>query len=660
MIKNFNDFFKENKQKVNESAEAVSNEMFDDSVVLDSNDLETAKDFVAPDLVSDDRFLSKIAVIIVRRLNKNTSIKFTIHPFIVETNGEKCALITSESICIAAFRKGITKTVVVYNGNPLDGVDEHEFVLTTNKLGFKDLVNTLILFIDNNGGINEAKTYAKLTEIAPPSEEIATPYPKLCKDIEKIPEDAMHEFLKLYEEMDDMAIVHYLEDNVGSYPDGIDACMDVFKCTNISAYKRTVKGIHCILCAMPGIGGKPEVQKAIREVWFYGAGTSGHLAIEITKSGKYIVKESSAVLDQGVDELDRKMKEVKKIADAICRYVKSDGRDIAGIKGTISDHRGLIITGKGGIGKTYSFKKSLKENGMREGIDYLRFSGSSMGAGKVYKDLYDGNNMLLIYDDNPGMFSGDLKIGLWKVAMDPDDGNRLVEKPTEAGENSTIFYDSDDPDMTRQQRYFAEVGKLSPYDKEKWIKSKIKQLKTSTKGTGISKKGAEEMSYDSLKKWALSMYKDYEDNELTPLIPTKFHFDGIVVYVCNDTLSEFRAQIKSSWDAIQSRFYIVDISPTNKVIWAWLKKMIIRDAEDSTKPDEIKVLPTKSDCDGYSIENFINLVDDIISGKYNDGVKTYGAMNFRVLSLLRTFIAYGTDDWKNKVLDEMLIDTERE
>ena len=109
MIKNFNDFFKENKQKVNESAEAVSNEMFDDSVVLDSNDLETAKDFVAPDLVSDDRFLSKIAVIIVRRLNKNTSIKFTIHPFIVETNGEKCALITSESICIAAFRKGITK-----------------------------------------------------------------------------------------------------------------------------------------------------------------------------------------------------------------------------------------------------------------------------------------------------------------------------------------------------------------------------------------------------------------------------------------------------------------------------------------------------------------------------------------------------------------------
>ena len=659
MIKSFNDFFKENKQKVNESAEAVSNEMFDDSVVFDNKDLENVKDFVAPNLVSDDRFLSKIGVIIVRRLNKNTSTSFTINPFIVEVNGNKCALIVSDSMCIAAFRNGITKTVVLYNGNPLDGVEKHEFVLTTSKLGFKDLIDTLIMFISANGGsVNEA-----LTEIAPPTAIPNMPFGPICKAIKKIPEDSMHAFLKQYETMTDLEILNSLLEAAkrgGAYPDGIDVCMETFGYTDRTGINRLVCAIHCILCAESSIGTNDKMKEEIRNVWFYGAGASGKLGIEITSDGRYIVEEPSSMLDKGIDELQNNMDEVYEIANAMCSYIKSDGKDIETLQSTISNYRGLIITGKAGIGKTYSLNKSIKENGMREGLDYMKFSGSSMGANRTYKDLYDGNNMLLIFDDNPDMFNGSLKVGLWKIATDPDDINRNVSKPTGgAGEKSAIFYDSDKPDMTRQQRYFAEVGKLSPYDKEKWIKNKIKQLKAATTAKS-GRKGSGETDEKVLRSWALKEYKDYEENELMPLMPTKFHFDGLVVYICNDTLGVFRNQVKDSWEAIQSRFYIVDISPTNRIIWAWLKKKIKTDAADSSKPDELKLMPTTSKCEGYTLDKFLTFIDDIMSGKYNTETKTYGYMNYRILSNLRTFIATGARRWEDKILKAMLVDVKRE
>ena len=102
---------------------------------------------------------------------------------------------------------------------------------------------------------------------------------------------------------------------------------------------------------------------------------------------------------------------------------------------------------------------------------------------------------------------------------------------------------------------------------------------------------------------------------------------------------------------------VIDISPTRKVIWAWLRKKIVADAEDTTIQDEFRILPTESK---VPLNEVLEHMDDIMEGKFNDDINIYGKINFRIISNIRDYIYYDNPNWKEAILGEMLLSGARE
>lgn len=80
----------------------------------------------------------------------------------------------------------------------------------------------------------------------------------------------------------------------------------------------------------------------------------------------------------------------------------------------------LIITGKGGLGKTYSTMKAVDKTA----IPYKKFGGHVTARG-LFNILYDYNNMLLIFDDCDNVLLDKTSQNLLKIALDSN-GKRLI------------------------------------------------------------------------------------------------------------------------------------------------------------------------------------------------------------------------------------------
>ena len=61
---------------------------------------------------------------------------------------------------------------------------------------------------------------------------------------------------------------------------------------------------------------------------------------------------------------------MKELSEAMCNYVKSNGKLDKDDK-SIMSRRGVLITGKGGIGKTFTLKEVLKDKKMTLNKDYV-------------------------------------------------------------------------------------------------------------------------------------------------------------------------------------------------------------------------------------------------------------------------------------------------
>ena len=75
---------------------------------------------------------------------------------------------------------------------------------------------------------------------------------------------------------------------------------------------------------------------------------------------------------------------MKAITEAMCNYVKQNGKLDRDDK-SIMSRRGILITGKGGIGKTHSIKEALKEKNMVINRDYVWAGSGCSTADAVYK-----------------------------------------------------------------------------------------------------------------------------------------------------------------------------------------------------------------------------------------------------------------------------------
>ena len=91
-----------------------------------------------------------------------------------------------------------------------------------------------------------------------------------------------------------------------------------------------------------------------------------------------------------------------------------------------------IITGQGGLGKTHTVLKALKNNGMQDTTDLAQFEvGSRINTPKafrlikgfstakgLYRTLFEGNGQVLVFDDCDSVLKDPVALNLLKGALD--------------------------------------------------------------------------------------------------------------------------------------------------------------------------------------------------------------------------------------------------
>lgn len=83
----------------------------------------------------------------------------------------------------------------------------------------------------------------------------------------------------------------------------------------------------------------------------------------------------------------------------------------------------LIVTGDGGLGKTYSITKTI-ENMEVEDKNFIFFKGYSTARG-LYNTLYDNNGKLIIFDDCDSVLEDKVSINVLKSALDSYDKRKI-------------------------------------------------------------------------------------------------------------------------------------------------------------------------------------------------------------------------------------------
>jgi hypothetical protein len=76
----------------------------------------------------------------------------------------------------------------------------------------------------------------------------------------------------------------------------------------------------------------------------------------------------------------------------------------------------LIVTGEGGLGKSFSIKESIKKANLKED-EYLFIKGFST-AKMLYRTFYENNGKLIIFDDCDSVLKDKIALNILKGALD--------------------------------------------------------------------------------------------------------------------------------------------------------------------------------------------------------------------------------------------------
>ena len=671
MIESFKEFSKKTSNGIfEELSPNVGNNIYDD-VVLDTKDQEELKKG-EPDIefISDNGILSKMTLVVIKKLRENIIYdKFCVYPYILKINGKKCSMIysESESMFFAIYREGINKVITYFTENPINKPNSlSKLSVSTSKFGIEKSIETLITFLnfERDEQLNEEM-------IAPPRKVTYVAWDKIFAGLydektekDTIPKDIMLDFIRLYNDNASDADIAKLLEECPKESDFLIKIKEYFlEFTGASraSIQRVVLFIRFVICGVNDIVPEPTSLK-MEKLWFWEAGYSGKIAVETEGVEDFVVKDASTYLEEKIDELQYKMDSESACAEAICKYIKSNGKDDIPLRREMGEHRGLLITGVAGVGKSYNLDKYIEEN-LAEGVDYIRFGNQTTGARQMYKDLCQHNNMLLIFDDTPEMFNTEQKIALWKNAMEDQEKKRVLRCPDgSAKDSSSIYYPTTDPLFTRQDQYYREIGKFTAQERESWIEKRKKEiLKTYT--TGKKRMKDEETKYfDSLSELRAERdFKKYEKNEAITLLPDSFVFNGIIVYISNQTLATFMKNARDHWDALDRRMESIDISPTRKILWYWLRKKIVSDMNDETIQNDLKILPVTSPLlPDYNLSDLLTYIDDIVEGKYNTESEIYGKIEWGSIKSFKSYILFGQPNWKKKIKENMRINILRD
>ena len=586
MIKTFKDF--DNELKGQKIYEAI-----DEDIRENDDDIFTEEDVVVPNLLSDNKFLLKISRIVLKKLRKSNLGSFGVHPIIITVDdnpGVRFYNYDDPTMNIIICRNTMGKHVYLFREFTMGEQNVADLVLSTTKLGFSDIIDAMISNLTPSD-IDEAwsykDTYATFTD-----DDIlkATSIDKSTREL----------IVKLYTTIPGVNI-----NKVFLAMQGGDSVSESIREEIKKAFGKlndaTVKKVAVIFGYALGkrSTGNADMDKDIRKVVDdLSVSTSSPITsatgVSVFLDDASIEKREAdrkKAIEEDTEKYMRDMDQIYKVASMMCKYVKNnchlDNNDWG-----VMRKRGMLITGKAGTGKSHSIEKALKDMGMKRNIDFFNVSSGNTAAGSLYKRLYDYNGKLIIFDDTAGLFDAPYKMSFWKFALESNIDNATVELSQEAknGENigDNIYVPGK---LSRQERYFAEVGRSTPKEKSAFIDSTFKKLedayrKESGDTSALSKTKEAEFKLDAEKAW-----NEHEENK-KPKMPNRFNFKGVVIIISNTTRKEFKKDVgDDNWDAITRRMRNFDLHPEAEAMWAKIKQTILKQTEDPSLTDDERLIP---------------------------------------------------------------------
>ena len=616
MIKSFKDFDDElNGQKIYE-AEAIDNGS-------DKNvNIPNEEDITIPEMLSDNKFLLKISKIVLKRLEASGIGEFGVYPTVItieDVPGVYLYSYENPSINIVICRNSYGKHVYLFKEFIMGEKNVADLVLSTTKLGFSDMIDQLI-----------SNLTPDVIEEGLICEWIEGSFNYSEKDIEKV---------ALMDISIRQAIVNLLKDNSAN-----KVSLSIFN-------KNTVKPFDVIYEAIASLYGKINQSNVKKVVDIFDRALNNNtdhdevftVLADCKTSGTAVSSSSgvSAFVDDGlVDELTKareleieedtkeytkSMNEIYNVATTMCKYVKNNcelSKDDWGVMRS----RGMLITGKAGAGKTESITRALNDMNMVANKDYFEISSGSTSVSSLYKKFYDYNGKLLIFDDSADLFDTKYKLSFWKLGLNDKLDKAIIELShvvSDDEKSETGIYVPGK--LTRQQRYFTEIGKSSRKEKLSFVKEHEEEEKRK-----LLKKKTEIDPYDTvlsptdkahIEATIDKLWKEHEETK-KPKMPNRFKFKGVVIVISNETQEAFIKSVKGydNWDAIVTRMRNFDLHPMAESMWSYIKNVILTQKDRTDIDDDYRLVPKDLS------DEFIEEVENLMKGD------RYRKMNFRMIA----------------------------
>ena len=613
MIKSFKDFdFELKGQKIYEAIDDVNDENKDENIF-------TEEDVVVPEMISDNNFLLKISKIVLKRLDASGLGDFGVHPAIItidNTPGVYFYNYDNPSMNIVICRNMNGKHAYLFKNFNIGEENVADLVLSTTKLGFSDIIEQLISNLKPNT-IEEGLIY----------EWIEGSFNYSEKDVEKVsalPVDVRQLIINLLKDdsANKVSLKIFNNNTVEPFASIYSAIEGMYSRINQSNVKKVVDIFDR---ALNNKTEHDEVFNVLNDCKFGGktaitsaSGISAMIGDELEEMNEAYKKR----VEQDTIEYENSMNRIYEMAVAMCRYVKQNG-DLDDDDLSALPKRAMIITGKGGIGKSESIRRALEDEGMIEDRDYYNMTSGSTAVQALFKKLYDYNGKLLIFDDSGELFNSTYKLNMWKHALDPDVENADIELSRAAvGDKSGDSRMYVPAGKTRQERYFLEVGHSSTEEKTKFYKKRYDELvKKYREETGdVSPIGTKQRNeFNEI----IDIEWNKHEEEREPLMPNKFKYKGVVVIISNDTRDMFKKEVGvGNWNAIVDRMRSFDLHPMAESIWAVIKKILLKERDESEEklPSKMCMIPRDM------VDEFIEEVERLIE------MPQYREMTFRIVA----------------------------
>ena len=89
----------------------------------------------------------------------------------------------------------------------------------------------------------------------------------------------------------------------------------------------------------------------------------------------------------------------------------------------------IVVSGKGGLGKSFTLQKVLEEKGLEEDIDYAVIKGYSTSKA-MYRKLFENNGKVVVFDDCDSVLQDKISLNILKGALDSYD-KRIIHWASE-------------------------------------------------------------------------------------------------------------------------------------------------------------------------------------------------------------------------------------